>query len=82
MRIKKEIILIGYSFFSTPDYEYVLICWEDLWVIWKLIDSDVLRDLVLFVQFEKHEKYPWRSVTFSKVAGWSMGVFYIFRLYK
>ena len=29
----------------------------------------VLRDLVLFVQFEKREKHPWRSVTFSKVAG-------------
>ena len=27
---------------------------------------DALRDLVTFVQFEKH---PWRSVTFSKVAG-------------
>ena len=28
-----------------------------------------LRDLVPFVQFEKREKHPWRSVTFSKVAG-------------
>ena len=28
---------------------------------------DVLRDLVPFVQFKKHEKHPWRSVTFSKV---------------
>ena len=28
-----------------------------------------LHDLVLFVQFKKREKYPWRSVTFSKVAG-------------
>ena len=30
---------------------------------------DVLRDLVTFVQFKKREKHPWRSVTFSKVAG-------------
>ena len=30
---------------------------------------DALRDLVPFVQFKKREKYPWRSVTFSKVAG-------------
>ena len=30
---------------------------------------DVLCDLVSFVQFKKHEKHPWRSVTFSKVAG-------------
>ena len=29
--------------------------------------SDDLRDLVPIVQFEKHEKLPWRSVTFSKV---------------
>ena len=31
--------------------------------------SDALRDLVSFVQFKKREKHPWRSVTFSKVAG-------------
>ena len=31
--------------------------------------SDVLRDLVPFVQFKKSEKYTWRSFTFSKVAG-------------
>ena len=28
----------------------------------------VLGDLVTLVQFKKCEKYPWRSVTFSKVA--------------
>ena len=33
------------------------------------LDSDVLRDLVPFIQFKKGEKLPWRSVTFSKVAG-------------
>ena len=33
--------------------------------------SDALRDLVPFVQFKKREKHPWRSVTFSKVAGFS-----------
>ena len=31
--------------------------------------SDALRDLVPFVQFEKCETHPSRSVTFSKVAG-------------
>ena len=31
--------------------------------------SDVLRDLVPFVQFKKREKHAWRSVTFIKVAG-------------
>ena len=30
---------------------------------------DALRDLVPFVQFENREKHPWRSVNFSKVAG-------------
>ena len=33
------------------------------------LDSDVSPDLVPFVQFKKREKHPWRSVTFSKVAG-------------
>ena len=32
---------------------------------------DALRDLVPFVQFKKREKHLWRSVNFSKVAGWS-----------
>ena len=31
--------------------------------------SNALRDLIPFVQFKKREKHPWRSVTFSKVAG-------------
>ena len=30
---------------------------------------DVLGNLVPFVQFKKCEKHPWRSATFSKVAG-------------
>ena len=30
-----------------------------------------LRDLVAFVQLKKREKHPWRSVNFSKVAGFS-----------
>ena len=33
------------------------------------LDSDVLHDLVPFVQFKKREKHSCRSVTFSKVAG-------------
>ena len=31
-----------------------------------------LFDLVPFVQFKKREKHPWRSVTSSKVAGFSL----------
>ena len=30
---------------------------------------DTFHDLVPFVPFKKREKHPWRSVTFSKVAG-------------
>ena len=30
---------------------------------------DVLRDFASFAQLKKCEKHPWRSVTFSKVAG-------------
>ena len=36
---------------------------------------DALRDLVLFVQFIKREKHPWRSVNFSKVPGWSLQIY-------
>ena len=59
----------------------------------KIKDTQVLiwialRDLVSFVQFKKHEKHTWRSVAFSKVAGFnlqlykkshsSMDVFHVF----
>ena len=33
-----------------------------------------LRDLVSFVQFKKCEKHPWRSVNFSKVAGFKQAL--------
>ena len=33
---------------------------------------DALHDLVLFVQFKKREKHPWRSVTFSKIVDLSL----------
>ena len=45
--------------------------------VWKMliydIKCDALPDLVSFVQFKKHEKHPWKSVNFSKVAGFSLG---------
>ena len=34
--------------------------------------SDALHDLVLFEQFKKHEKHPWKSVAFSNIAGFSV----------
>ena len=43
---------------------------KNTWRNWlKLIICVVLRDLVPFLQSRKHEKHPWRRVTFSKVAG-------------
>ena len=36
---------------------------------------DVSRDFVPFIQFEKREKHPWRSVTFSKVAGFGLQLY-------
>ena len=35
-----------------------------------LVICGALRDLIPFLQFKKREKHPWRSVTFSKVAGY------------
>ena len=36
------------------------------------VKCDALRDLAPFVQFKKREKQPWRSVNFSKGAGFSL----------
>ena len=52
---------------------------------------DVLCNLAPFVEFKKREKHPWRSDTFSKVAGFSNVIksitptwvfFTLFKLYK
>ena len=42
--------------------------------------SDVLRDSLPFVQFEKHEKHPWKSVIFGNTPPWVF--FKFFKLYK
>ena len=36
---------------------------------------NAMRDLLPFVQFKKREKQPWRSVTFSKIAGFSLQLY-------
>ena len=36
---------------------------------------DALQDLVPFVHSKKYEKQPWRSVTFSKVAGFKLKLY-------
>ena len=47
----------------------LFLCYYMLYVI---SICDALRDLVPFVQLKKQEKHPWRSVTFSKVAGFNL----------
>ena len=37
--------------------------------MYRKVWENALRHLVPFVQFEKREKHPWRSVIVSKVAG-------------
>ena len=37
---------------------------------------DALRHLVPFVKFKQHEKHPWRSDTFSKVADLSLQLYW------
>ena len=49
---------------------FSIICINYKWHI-----CDALRDLIPFVQFKKREKHPWRSVNFSKVAGFLHGYF-------
>ena len=43
--------------------------------------GDALSDLVPFVQFKKCGKHPWRSVNFSKVAGFSITCIYYTDIY-
>ena len=47
------------------------------WIFWIFL-CDALRDLVPFVQFKKREKHQCSSFIFSKVEGWTMGVFHVF----
>ena len=42
---------------------------------WKYSTCGALRDLVPFIQFKKREKYSWRSVYFSKVAGFNLQLY-------
>ena len=37
-----------------------------------LFHCDALHDLVLFKQFKKREKHPWKSVTFCEVVGFCL----------
>ena len=62
--LKKEIMLVISSIANTAKQ------WKiDIQSVTMRYRVDVLHDLVPFVQFKKREKYPWRSVNFSKVTG-------------
>ena len=54
-------------------HEYSSLDWDNKTCCVQICDT--LRDLAPFVQFEKREKHPWRSVTFSKVAGSKPAIF-------
>ena len=51
-------------------YDVTLLHW--LFISNKFQIWDALRDLVPFIQIKNREKHPWRSATFSKIAGSSV----------
>ena len=53
-----------YKVYKVFDYLHITIC-----KLRKTFMCDALRDSVTFALFKKREKHPWRSVTFSTVAG-------------
>ena len=54
---------------NTRAVSYDLFMASLLWTFSRFYICDALGDLGSFVLFKKREKHPWRSVTFSKVAG-------------
>ena len=73
--VKKETVSIQFQRFnSNMIQQYLIIVKKPHWEI--MFSCGTLHDLVPFVQFKKREKHPWRSVTFSKVAGWSFSFFF------
>ena len=54
---------MGVKLTGVLNYTYT----SNHWVI-----CDALFDLVPFVKVKKREKYPWGSVTFSKVASFNL----------
>ena len=62
-----------YPVTKIPKSNWMKICYlnSDDHIILILLEyiCDALRDLVPLVQFKKREKHPWKSVNFTKVAG-------------
>ena len=65
----KIVKLIQYSFFEADVFIEITNVEKFQRQRFPLI-CEALRNLVAFVQFKKREKHPWRSVNFSKVAGY------------
>ena len=59
----KELI---FGNFCGTDKKFTKLILSVLEVVWRLNKKSFV---IPFVQFKKREKRPWRSVTFSKVAG-------------
>ena len=71
LKLKIPIALNSQFLFRNTFFVYVGNKNADRSEIW-----DALHNLVLFLQFKKCEKHPWRSVTISKM------LFAFFKLYK
>ena len=77
---KMELIVALVSdFLNLFHKEHYLRCHQSLKctseILYRTLTCCALRDLVPFVQFKKREKRPWRSVDFSKVAGWILQLY-------
>ena len=62
---------------SQPGSQTIVINYshEILFLKIKIEHCDALRDLVLFMQFKNREKHTWGSVTFGKVACFSLQLY-------
>ena len=62
--LKKRLLIVNYFRKKVPSYKFD-----------KVLNTPVLRDLVAFVQFKKHENHQLRSVTFSIVASLTLQLY-------
>ena len=71
MSHSKRVSLVKSCFATQLLCRTYMLGWMLMWTSkrWDRTTCDKLCDLLPFAQFKKCEKHPWRSVTFSKVAG-------------
>ena len=80
---RTTVLLLEYNLTQIRVYSSVLI--SRLKAVFQLVQiseliCNALRNLVPFVQFKKRGKHPRRSVTFSKVVGWRLQLFHVFKI--